>query len=334
MKKTVSIIRETIKKSGNHNGLHSVNSENRLHPAWSIKYPEVEIPDITHKQKKILMTTLGDFQTAKLQELKTNRSEPVFRSTINENMTSEKLKLVKERQQENFKEIKNNELKRQRDLFNQFTKSMKEHTEREELIDKYKKIRLQEKDNLIKIRINQIQLKQTKESEAMEVYIQEKLSRIDNKIQKSNELHNEEMKKKIDKTIKLREIAERVAKNQTESKKTNEVELVNKMMMKQMHVHETRLRIEDRIHKATTEKREQFEKHREIAIEKIKQTEKEMFVKSLTLERRIKKSQKLVSEKKEKMMRDLALKQEMLRLQQQEKLVSIQRAKRVYVSDK
>lgn len=75
-------------------------------------------------------------------------------------------------------------------------------------------------------------------------------------------------------------------------------------------------------------------KHREIAIEKIKQTEKEMFVKSLTLERRIKKSQKLVSEKKEKMMRDLALKQEMLRLQQQEKLVSIQRAKRVYVSDK
>ena len=78
-------------------------------------------------------------------------------------------------------------------------------------------------------------------------------------------------------------------------------------------------------------KKKKFEKQRKIALDKIQETEKEILKKSNILESRILKSQQIVLERKEKILKDLAFRQELQKLKEQEKYISVQRAKRKFV---
>ena len=332
LKKTVATIREAVKRPNelSYKDLKTIKRINSINPSNS-RFPDIEIPNMTYKQKKLLLTTISDFESEQTYKLKSVRSEPNMITSAKDSETVDKFKTLSEKQKENLKKIQKEQERMQGELFKKLSKSMKDHIEREQLMDEYKKIQLKEKEELILFRKSQIKSKIIQENEDMEELIQEKLDKIDRKIQKSKELYNEEIKKKIDKAIKLRDAADVVAKKIQGLKLTNEVEQVNKMVDKQMHVHEARLKIEDKIRKIAMKKKKKFEKQRKIALDKIQETEKEILKKSNILESRILKSQQIVLERKEKILKDLAFRQELQKLKEQEKYISVQRAKRKFV---
>ena len=179
-----------------------------------------------------------------------------------------------------------------------------------------------------------MQEKLARESEEYEAKIQEKLEKMDKKIQKSAEAHQEFLKKRAFNAQRARSPVEKITSNLKKLQKNNEMAQVNKLYDKQIQACEIRAKNEDLAQKEALTKREFFEKHRERAFEKIKQSEAEMLKYSIKLEKRILQSQALVEKRKEELMKEIEYKQEIQRLKMKEKEMVLMRAKRRLVSFK
>lgn len=326
LKKTVADIKETLKKPTTLKipititPTESENKEQRKSPLPKAK--EIDPTLVTYKQKQFLQENFRDKPDARL---KTIKSQPGI-----EESKSNKFKEYTERQKEKFKELQRTQLQSQRKLSENLLKSINGHTSKEYLTkDPNKKGHLH-----VRIQSHQSSMKESPEDREywLESSIQARLSKYDQKIQKSEEIYEAEMRKKREKITKLKEACDNAAKNLQKMKKFDEVELFYKIYEKQKKVKEARMKIEDRIHQIAENKKEQFEKQREVAIDKMRKSEQELLQKSKTLEKRIMNSQKIVQERKDQMLRDMIIKQEEQKLRLQEKLNGVKRAKRKFVS--
>ena len=284
-----------------------------------------------YNQRALLLSSLSSFEPEKIlkaRALKGNKSEP---NIIQKNSLKEKFQAFKEKQSLNLQKIQQTQRKFQVDLSHQMIKSMKEHSEREKLIEESKRIQAKEREDLYQKKQEEILERKMKAEEAIESDIVMKLEKFEGKIQKSEELHNEALKKQIERTLKFREFSEIVFKKKEEQKKTNEVEQVQKMVDKHQLVKQARDRIDERINKMAMSKKEIFEKKRLQALEKIKNSEKEFFLRAKGTEKRILTSQKIITERREKFHHDLAIKQEEKRLKDHEGMLKVKRAKKKFV---
>ena len=179
IKRTVADIRETAKriKSVSFANTESLKIKD---PQTLSKYSETEIPEITYKQKKLLLTAYTESDFNKPEKLEKFKSETVLQKLG-------KFKLYQEKQKENFKTIQQNIIKTQRKLSEKLSKSMKSQTERDHSTENGKRNLISQ--NLIKIKHNC--LKEKLSSEYEENYIREKLLKFEKKLEKSKEIHNE-----------------------------------------------------------------------------------------------------------------------------------------------
>lgn len=291
------------------------------------KLSEVEETGINQKQKNFLKKTYSDFQMEKSLNSDSLKSVRFFNKIDPGDSINNKFKTFQEKQKNNLKELKEKEYKRQRQLSEKLFNSTREH----EIVEEYRKAQLKQREDTSKMRQYEIKSKQEREDQELGEYIQRKLASIEKRIRKSEKIHNQEIKKKLERILKFKAATETVAKNLQELKKTNESEKVNKIIDKQLHAYEARLKIEDKIHQANLSKRDQFEKQKNMALKKMKQSEQLSYQKSQSLEEKIFKSQKLVSDRREQMLYELSIRQEYQRLKDQEKNAVIQRGKRRYV---
>ncbi|OMJ73568.1 hypothetical protein SteCoe_27697 [Stentor coeruleus] len=324
LKKTVADIKETLKKPTTFKipiiitPNESENKEQRKSPLPILK--EIDPTLVTYKQKQFLQENFGDKPDPRL---KTIKSQPVIEET-----KSNKFKEYTERQKDKFKELKRTQLQSQRKLSENLLRSTKGQTSK----DHFTKDQTKKKKLHVRIQSHQSSMKESSDDREywLESSIQARLSKFDQKIQKSEEVYEAQMRKKREKITKLKEACDNAAKNLQKMKKFDEVELFYKIYEKQKKVKEARMKIEDRIHQIAENKKEQFEKQREIAIDKMRKSEQELLQKSKTLEKRIMNTQKIVQERKDQILRDMIIKQEEQKLKLQEKLNGVKRAKRKF----
>jgi len=242
------------------------------------------------------------------------------------------LKDFQKMQKARLKELKRAEMAMQKTCSEKLMRSMKDHELRENMRTEERKQEKWEKDWIFRYRHENVQEKLVRESEEYESEIQEKLEKLDKKIQRSAEAHQEYLKKKAFNAQRARSPVERITSNLKKLQKNNETAQVNKLYDKQIQACEVRARNEELAQKEALTKREFYEKHRERAFEKIKQSEADMLKYSIKLEKRILQSQALVEKRKEDIMKEIAFKQEVHKLKMQEKEMVLMRAKRRMVS--
>lgn len=286
-----------------------------------------ELQKFSYKQRALIMESLSVFEDPKQELRKKNNSE----ANLHTYGLKEKFKVFQKKQAQKIKEIQKEQMRFQMQLGSKISSSMKIHTEKEKMIEEQKKMQAREKEENYQRKFEEIQERKIMAEEAMESEIIEKLEKIQEKIQKSEELHREALREKIGKTMKLRKISETVARNQEEMMKSNNFEVLQKLVDKQELVKSARGRIEERISKLSESKKEAFEKRRSQALLKIKQTEKDFFLKAKQTEVKILQAERAIFERKSSFNRRLALQQEEKRLKNSDALIKVQRAKRRFV---
>ena len=306
------------------------NNYNSLDPdaLSSNRHTKSDLSKFSFKQKAILMSTLSSFEPEK-----TPKSKPLAGNmphTHDKKSLKDKFKVFKEKQLQNFKKLQKNQKKSQIELSHQMMKVMKEHIDRELMIDQNKRIQAREREENYQKKQSEIQERKIKAEEVMENDIIMKLEKFEGKKHISEGLHNEFIKEKLDNLLKLREATGVFLKHQ-DLKKSNEAVQLKKMFDKHQLVKLARDRIDERINKLAMDKKEEFEKKHSQALEKLRNTESEFYLKSKGTEKKIMISQKIISERKEKMHEKLAKNQELKRLKDYEGMIKIQRAKRKFV---
>lgn len=248
--------------------------------------------------------------------------------TPNHKNIKEKLKHFKELQEVNFKKIKNEMAQSQKQLFIKTEKIMENHMKREKSLEEFQKKRAREKEEKFQRKLEEVQFRKMLNEASFEEDINEKLSCYENKIKKSEEIYKEAIQEKVKKALKFKEKAEIAQKKLQNMKKQNEVEVVQKLVEKHENVKLHRERIDERIQQLAQTKRERFDKQRFEALEKIRKAELEYLRKSKSAEINIMNAQKVVSERKAKLMDDMNLRKELKRLKDIECLIKIKRAKK------
>ena len=248
--------------------------------------------------------------------------------TPNPKNIKEKLKYLKELQEENLKKIKNEMAQSQKQLLIKTEKIMENHTKREKSLEEVQKKRAMDKEEKFQRKLEEVQFRKMVNEASLEEDINEKLSCYENKIKKSEEIYKEAIQEKVKKALKFREKAEIAQKKLQNMKKQNEVEVVQKLVEKHENVKLHRERIDEKIQQLAQTKRERFDRQRIEALEKIRKAELEFIRKSKSAEINLINAQKLVSEKKAKLMIDMNLRKELKRLKDIECLIKLKRAKK------
>jgi len=123
-----------------------------------------------------------------------------------------------------------------------------------------------------------------------------------------------------------------VQKNIVERKKSQEVEVFQRLVEKHENVKLHRDRIEEQIQREIAEKKEKFEKQRIEAIGKIKRAEEEYVQKSRSTEKMYLNAQQAVNERKFQIKHEMVLRRELKKIKDMECSIKIQRAKRRFVT--
>ena len=294
------------------------------------------IPDLKKipiKQQIILRNTLSSFnnpQKSERRPKKPKHSDDEYNTEVKKNY-KEAFKKCRGLQEVHYKDIQKNQLNSQKILGDQFSKSMKEHIEREMNNDKAKRLEAKRKEEMYQKRYEEIQYKKMMQEQMFEDAIAMKLEKFDNKIQKSDEVRTEVIHERIERTLKLRENFEKAQKNYEERKRTNEVEVLKKLVDKHDVVKKHRERNEEEIQRKAAKRREKFEKLKSSALEKIKKADENFIVFSRKNEKNLIRAQQNVETRLQKMNEEMLYRKEMKRLKDIECLIKVQRAKRRFV---
>lgn len=341
LKNTVNEIRDILKKRhvtmlpGEYKATATASIEEVTYE--SNKVISQEFNRFPPKQREILINTLTSFDLIKLPKkdkpkpLKPNKSEKDLNPVMSKKNYKEMFKKHQDLQIMNMNNLKSEQKKFQIDLYNKTAKSMKEHEMREKLHEDFKKILAKEREEMYMKKKESIDMRKLSSEQMTDNDIVQRLERFDKKIHKSEELRIEAIKNKIQKTVKLREASERVEMRYKDKSKSNELELFNKLVDKQNKVKTARERNEEKIHDKMQKTKEEFEKRHNVALERIKSAENDLFYNAKKMENQMRASQKVVQDRKKKMSEDFQMKKELNKLKDYECLLKVQRAKRRFV---
>jgi hypothetical protein len=177
----------------------------------------------------------------------------------------------------------------------------------------------------------EIQGKKMTQDQMFEDAIALKLEKFQNKIQKSEEIHVEAIQEKVGRTLKFQDQFERVQSRLENLRKSNEVELLKKLVDKHEVVKQHRERTEEEINKKLSKRKEIFDKKRNEALERIRKVEQDFILKSRSTEKDYVRAQKNFSERQSRVNEEMMFRKEMKRLKDLECLIKVQRAKRRFV---
>lgn len=341
LKNTVNEIRDLLKKRhvtmlpGEYKATATASIEEATYE--SNKVISQEFNRFPPKQREILINTLTSFDLIKLPKkdkpkpLKPNKSEKDLNPVMSKKNYKEMFKKHQDLQIMNMNNLKSEQKKFQIDLYNKTAKSMKEHEMREKLHEDFKKILAKEREEMYMKKKESIDMRKLSSEQMTDNDIVQRLERFDKKIHKSEEIRIEAIKNKIQKTVKLREASERVEMRYKDKSKSNELELFNKLVDKQNKVKTARERNEEKIHDKMQKTKEEFEKRHNVALERIKSAENDLFYNAKKMENQMRASQKVVQDRKKKMSEDFQMKKELNKLKDYECLLKVQRAKRRFV---
>ena len=336
LKATVTEIRELIKTR--HITLipqeSKVTSSTLVLPQVSSNKNPNDLKRFPCKQRALLLSTLSCFDAEKVsrsEKFEKNNSEPNLLSNQRGNTLKEQFEAHKKKQLQNLKEIKMTQWKFQVQLSRKISESMKKHTDKEQLIEEEKNMNAKEKEDIYQRKLEEIRDRKNRVEAAMETDIITKLERFDQKVQKSEELHSKSIKNQVDRTLKLRKIPENLLKHQEKMMRTGEFDVLQRMVDKHEIVKSARDRIMERIEKESQRKKEEFEKKRSEALIKIKQSQKDFYLKSKNTELKLLAADRLLSDRKSDFHHKLAIQQEENRLKGIESSLKVTRAKRRHV---
>lgn len=290
-----------------------------------------------YKQKELLMKTLTSFdliKSAKKDKIKTGKqakSDINLTSIENKKNYKEMFKKCRNLQVANLQSLKKDQIQSQLELYKKSIQSLKEHTDREKYNEDYKRKLIKDREEMYLKKKEDIDMKKYQNEHALEGEIAERLQKFESKIHKSEEIRFGAIKEKVTKTLKLREASERVENRFEDMKKSNEIELFNKLIDKQNKVKTARERIEEENFKKILRAKEKFDKRHNQALERVKSTENDLVYKSKKFENQLMASQKIVFERKQKLTEEFEMKKELKKLKDYDSMLKIQRAKRRFV---
>lgn len=334
IRKTINDIKDFQKQR--HITLFPPESKHTLLNFTQNSQSHKNLPDhrkIPIKQQIILRNTLSAFNVSENQQKKPKK--PVS-SEIDFNIETKKnykeiFKKCKGLQEAHIVDIQRNQMKSQKMLGEQFSKSMKEHVEREMMNIKSKRLEAKRKEELYQKKFEDIQYKKMMQEQLFEDAIAMKLEKFDNKIMKSDEVRNKDLQAKVERTLKLRENFEKNKKNYEERQKTNDFDILKKLVDKHEVVKKHREKNEGELQKNLTKMKEKFEKHHLKAVEKIKKSDDEFRINSKKNEKNLIKAQQNLEYRLSRLNEDMLYKKEKKRLKDLECLIKVQRAKRRFV---
>lgn len=277
-------------------------------------------------QKIPAFITASDSKHRKINSIHSDHDQ--LSETPNPKNIKEKLKHFKELQEENLRKIKSDLAQSQKKLYIKTEKMMEDHIKREKSLEELQRIRARDKEEIFQKKLEEIQFRKMVNEASFEEDINEKLSCFENKIKKSEEIHKEALQEKVKKSLKFKEKSDKAQKKLQKLNKLNEVEVVQKLVDKHENVKLMKEKIDEKIQQLAQMKREKFDKQRLEALEKIRKAELEFIRKSRSVEVNIINVQKVVSERKAKLMVDMNWRKELKRLKDIECLIKIKREKK------
>ncbi|CAG9318077.1 unnamed protein product [Blepharisma stoltei] len=292
-----------------------------------------KLNQIKEKNKELILswipTNFLDNSPEKSKSSESGRKIKKFTSQKHE-VYLEHLKKFKEQQLAASKAIKAKEIKMQKELSNRLIKSMSEHGLREKLAEEEKKRKIKEREEIFKKKQEEIKHDKEMKEDGMEMEIKNKLNQFQWKIMKSEETHEAEIKKKLDILARHKEMAEIVAKNQEFLKRSQEMEVLCKIINKQESVKERRIQIKRKYLDEIKNRRHKSESKRQKAIERLKSQEKQLENNSTVLEKQLNATQQLISQKLSENEKELKLRQELQRLKNEDSNLEVLRSKRKF----
>ncbi|CAG9333913.1 unnamed protein product [Blepharisma stoltei] len=334
--RTMTIIRRNslpdLHQSHNSNSI----STERTTPKFQdlARAEEDRLNKLKEKQKKMLITTLSMLE--KIDEVekpiknKRKSSSPILSPhDMNKSLKfKEKIESFKKIQEEKFKEKKKEQMQKQKNLYEKIIIDMKNHSEREQIIEQQKKEAAKERDEALKRK--QEEIKAVKEGEEImnEHRIQEELDLMQEKIMKSEEKYVNEREQKLSKTLGLRKFWDLVLGNLDKLKQTHEVEDVLKLIEKQEKVKKRREKIQKKLEEEVNKRREKMEARKRAAQVKVANDEKELYKKVNYLEKRLTASQKNLAMKQDEWKKEVMLRKELQRLKELDGITKVERANR------
>lgn len=298
---------------------------------------EEKLERIKNKHKNIILATLEHLQkteqTDNILKQKSSRgkaAEQLLKVKLEEQKT--KKSKIKELQSKNAMDIKKETVESQKMLNMRLSKSMQDFKEREKR--KEEEMRMKAKMKEEQFRRKQEEIRRYKEEREAEIEqgIDSKLQLIQMKFEKSKEIHEQEIKKRMEKAHKFIDRVETVSKHQEKAKETNEIETLQRIIEKNTTVEGRKNMIEQKKMEDIEMRRKKFEEKREVANKKISEAEKQQKSKTHFLEKRIATSEKILKQKKEDWNKELELRQELQRLRDEDKKNKVDRAKRLFVT--
>ena len=287
------------------------------------------------REHEILKSTLSclDVQSQKLPKAKPKDAQQNFGYSARKNYKAT-FKKYKEKQEENLKKLQTEQTRSQNFMSDKFSKSMKEHLEREKKFETGKQQQAKLQEDKYRMKYEEIQRKKMMQEQMFEDAIATKLNKFETKIKKSEENHQNAIRSMLEaKKEKFQEFIDKTKCNKEEMEKAEHENYFKRIVDKNDLVKKHREKNEEELSRKLSKRKEIFDKKRHQAVERIKKIEEEFVVKSRSTEKDFIRAQKNFSERQSKVNDEMMYRKEMKRLKDLECLIKVQRAKRKFVRE-